>query len=141
MKSKKLSILLAVLALVISTLACAAGELSLENPRMSKDDSGDQAVTSFSSSDVFYVVADLNNAPAGTIVEAKWYVVNVPGYDSGLVETDASNVLTVSESEAPFTGTLSFSLTSLDGGWPAGGYRVELYLNNVLTHTVDFSVQ
>lgn len=137
--NKKLSILLALLALVLATLACAAGELSLENPRMSKDDTGNNPVTSFSPGDTFYVVADLNNATNGTTIEARWYTVDVPGYESGQIPTDTPSQLTISEDY--FTGTVNFSLTGGGDPWPTGSYKVELYLNGVLTHTVNFTVQ
>lgn len=139
MNTKKFSILLAALMLILVQLACAVGELSLENPRMSKDDTGDTPVSTFVSSDTFFVVADLNNAVAGTFVEAKWYLVSAEGYDAGPIETNESNILTITEES--FTGTVSFSLFSTGGGWPAGQYQVELYLNGVLSQTVNFTVQ
>lgn len=140
MKSKKLPILLAVAALIVSTLACAAGELSLENARLSKDDTGAQAVTTFAPADTFYVVADLNNATTGTAVEAKWYLVNAADFESGPISADTPAVVTIEEDS--WTGTVNFSLSSVDSaGWPAGDYQVELYLNGALTHTLDFNVR
>ena len=137
MKSK-ISVLLAVLALIASSLACAAGELSLDNPRMSTTSDGAQTVTAFAPGDTFYVVADLNNATKGTTVEAKWYAVNVPDYEAGEIGTEEQAVLTIEEDY--FTGTVNFSLSN-NSGWPAGEYKVELYLNGALKHTVNFSVQ
>lgn len=139
MKSK-LSILFAALALVASMLACAGGELSLSNPRVATDKSGDTPVTTFAPTDTFYIVADLSNAPKGTTVEAKWYVVNVQGFDAGPINTDTPSVLNIEDNN--FSGTVNFSLSgSTDGGWPVGDYKVELYLNGTLSQTVNFSVQ
>lgn len=134
----KFFVMLAVLTLIASTLACAAGggELSLENARMSFDQDGKNVTSTFSPSDVFYAVADLNNAPAGTVVDTKWITVNVSGEKAGNVfykqnvTTDADN----------FTGTVYFQLSN-DNGWPAGDYKVEFYLNGTLSQTVEFSVQ
>ncbi len=137
MKSK-ISILLAVLALIASTLACSAGEMKLENPRMAKDEAGTQPVTSYGPNDVFYVVADLSNATKGTTIEAKWYVVNVPDVEAGPISTDAPTILTIDQDY--FSGYVSFQLSSASA-WPAGEYKAELYLNNALTHTVNFTVQ
>jgi hypothetical protein len=131
MKSK-ISVLFAVLALIASTLACAAGELSLDNPHMSKTSDGAETVTAFASGDTFYVVADLNNATKGTKVSSKWY------YEGDEISTDGGAELTVEEDY--FTGNLNFSLSS-PNGWDAGNYKVELYLNDGLKHTLDFSVQ
>ncbi len=82
MKSKKLSVLLAVIALIVSTLACSfgGGEPSLTNPRMSTDSEGNSTTTVFSGSDAFYAVADLSNVETGSIVDAKWYLVSAADY-------------------------------------------------------------
>lgn len=136
MKSR-LSILLAVSALIASALACAVGgELSLENARMAFDSDGQNVTTTFSPSDVFYVVADLNNAPAGTVVDAKWIAVSVEGSGANEVFYEQS----YENSEDGFTGIVYFQLSN-DSPWPTGSYKVELYLNGALTQTVAFSVQ
>ena len=56
MKSKKLSILLAVLALIISTLACAlGGEPTLSNVRTAKDQDGAQPASIFATTETVFV--------------------------------------------------------------------------------------
>ncbi|HRQ22857.1 MAG TPA: hypothetical protein PLF42_05425 [Anaerolineales bacterium] len=141
MKSKHLSILFAVIALLVSTLACGllGGELSLENPRLSTNDTGTPSMTTFSSGDTFYIVADLNNASNGTKVEARWYLENAEGYEAGPISADSPSVLTIDEDY--WSGTVNFSLFSTQGGWPSGEYKVELYLDGALTHSVNFSVR
>jgi hypothetical protein len=136
MKSK-ISILLAVLALVASTLACSlGGSLTLENARMAFDSEGRNVTTSFSPSDVFYVVADLSNAPVGTVVDAKWAAVSVAGLSANEVFYEQS----LSNDEEGFTGTVYFQLFN-DSLWPTGTYKVELYLNGTLSQTVTFTVR
>jgi hypothetical protein len=138
MNSKKLFILLAALALVISTLACAAfsgGEPSLTNPRLSSDSDGVNATTVYSTTDIFYAVADLSNVEDGSVIDAKWYLVSAADYDPGEIE---SSTLTIEDKNA--VNYVSFQLTS-DSGWPVGEYKVELYLNGTLAHTMNFSVQ
>jgi hypothetical protein len=137
MKSKKLSILLAVIALIISTLACSlgGGEPSLTNPRLSTDSEGVNTTTVYSTSDIFYAVADLSNVETGSVIDAKWYLVSAADYEAGEIE---SSSLTI-EDKSLYT-YVSFELTST-GGWPVGEYKVELYLNGVLAHTMNFSVQ
>jgi len=136
MKSK-FSILLAVLALLASTLACAVGgELSLTNARMSTDSDGKNVTTTFSPTDVFYVVADLANAPTGTKVDAKWIAVDIPGEQANSVFTE-TNYVTDTDN---FSGIVYFELSN-DSGWPAGSYKVELYLNGALAQSLDFTVQ
>ena len=129
---------MAVLALIASTLACAVGggELSLENPRMAFDSDGENVTSTYSSTEVFYAVADLNNAPVDTKVDTKWIAVNVPDEEPGSVFYEQS----LSNDTDGFTGTIYFQLSN-DTSWPAGSYKVEFYLNDVLTHSVEFTVQ
>ncbi len=137
MRSKKLSVLLAVVALIISTLACSfgGGEPSLTNPRMSTNSDGTDTVTAYSGGDAFYAVADLSNVETGSVVDAKWYLVSAADYESGEIE---SSSLTIEDTS--LYNYVSFELTSVEP-WPAGEYKVELYLNSTLTHTINFSVQ
>lgn len=137
MKPKNLSVLLAVTALVFSTLACAfgGGEPSLTNPRMTTDSDGVNVTTAYSSTDAFYAVADLSNVETGSVVDAKWYLVSAADYDPGEIQ---SSSLTIEDKS--LYNYVSFELTS-ENGWPVGEYKVELYLNGVLAHTINFSVQ
>lgn len=137
MRSKKFSVWLAVLALVISTLACSfgGGEPALTNPRLATDSEGQNPTTVYSPSDVFYAVADLSNIESGSVVQAKWYLVSAEEYEAGEI---GSSVLTIEDQK--LFNYVSFELTGVES-WPAGAYRVELYLNGALAHTLDFTVQ
>lgn len=134
----KLPILLSVLTLVLVSLACSAlsQELSLANLRMALDEDGVNPTSTFSSSDVFYAVADLKNAPAGTAVVAQWIAVDVADTEQGLNFQEQTLDIT----EESFSGTIYFQLSN-DEGWPAGQYKVELYLNGTLSQSVEFTVQ
>ena len=131
-------VLLAVLALVVSSLACALGstELGLTNLRMAFDKDGNNPTTTFAPTDVFYAVADLANAPQGTNVEAKWTAVNAADTEPNL----EFQTQTLDITEESFSGTIYFQLSN-DEGWPTGQYKVDLYLNGNLTQTAEFSVQ
>ena len=137
MKNKYV-VLLAVLALVASSLACALGstELGLTNLRMAFDQDGNSPTTTFAPTDVFYAVADLANAPQGTKVEAKWTAVNAADTEPNL----EFQTQTLDITEETFTGTIYFQLSN-DDGWPTGQYKVDLYLNGNLAQTAEFSVQ
>jgi hypothetical protein len=131
-------VLLAVLALVVSSLACALGntELGLTNLRMALDQDGNNVTTTFSTTDIFYAVADLANAPQGTKVEAKWTAVNAADTEPGL----EFQTQTLDITEESFSGTIYFQLSN-DEGWPTGQYKVDLYLNGTPVQTAEFSVQ
>lgn len=139
---KKLPIVFALFVLLIATLACnfvtgGPRETSLENLRMAFDEDGNDLTTVFAPSDVFYAVGDLKNAPAGTIVDAKWLAVQIDGYESGeLVYEQTIDDFT----EENFTGTIYFQLSN-DIGWSVGEYKVDVYLNGNFVGSVPFSVQ
>ena len=139
---KKAPVLLAILSILVATLACnfitgGPPKTSLENLRMAFDQDGANPTSVYSPSDVFFVVGDLNNAPAGTVVEAKWLAVQVEGYDSGeLIYEQSINDFT----DKSFTGTIYFQLSN-DSGWPVGEYKVDVYLSGSYVQSVLFSVQ
>lgn len=137
MKSNKISVLLAVSALVISTLACAFGEPALENVRTAKDQDGAQPASVFATTDTVYVVSDLSNGVVGNVVSSKWYAVEVVDTEPNLLLDEAD--ITIDEDK-------SYSLyfyfpPPLDGQWPVGRYKVEMYFNGVLNSSVEFTVQ
>ena len=139
---KKIYVLFALLALLIATLACrlftgSSSGTNLENLRVAFDQDGNFQTTVFSPSDVFYAVADLNNAPAGTVVDAKWLVVQIEGYDPGeLIYEQTVDDFT----EKSYTGTVYFQLSN-DNGWEVGEYKVDIYLDGTFVESVQFSVQ
>lgn len=137
MKSRFM-VLIAVLVLVVSSLACAVGntELGLTNLRMAFDQDGENVTTTFAPTDVFYAVADLANAPQGTVVEAKWIAVNAADTEPNL----EFQTQTLDITEESFTGNIYFQLSN-DEGWPTGQYRVDIYLNGALAQSAEFSVQ
>ena len=137
MKSKKISIMLAVFALAVSTLACSfgGGEPALTNPRTSTDSEGNSPTTVYASGDAFYAVADLSNVETGSVVDAKWYLVSAAEYETQELQ---STSLTIEDKS--LYNYVSFELTSTEP-WPVGEYKVELYLNGALAHTLNFSVQ
>ena len=139
---KNLSVLFALSALLIATLACnlvtpSSTEIGLENLRTALDEGGENPTTVFSPSDVFYVVGDLKNAPAGTVVEAKWLAVQIEGYDPGeLIYEQSINDFT----DKSFSGSIYFQLSN-DNGWPVGDYKADVYLNGTFVQSVPFSVR
>jgi hypothetical protein len=138
MKSKKFSILLALLVLIISTLACSfGGEPTLGNVRTAKDEKGEQTTSVFSTTDTIYVVGDISNGKKGNVVSSKWMVSKVEGYDPGYVIDSVD--LTLDKDQ------LSYSVNSYfeppTDGWPAGTYKVEVSFNGAVNSTVEYTVQ
>ena len=138
MKSNKISILLAVIALIISSLACAfGGEPALSNVRTAKDQDGTQPSTVFATTDTVYVVSDLSNGVKGNVVNSKWYAVEVADTEPNLLLDEAD----ISIDEDKSYSLYFYFPPPLDGQWPVGSYKVEIYFNGVLNSTVPFTVQ
>ncbi len=139
MKSKKLSILLAVTVLIISTLACAlGGEPTLSNVRTAKDQDGAQPASIFSTTETVYVVSDLSSGVKGNIITSKWYAVEVADTEPNLLIDTAE----IPIEDETFDGTIYFFFEPpIDGEWPVGSYKVEIYFNGVLNSTNQFTVE
>jgi len=138
----KLPVLLASLVLLAASLACnlvtgGTAEMSLENLRMAFDEDGNDPTTEFSSSDIFYVVGELKNAPAGTVVEAKWLAAQIEGYESGELIYEQS---IADFTEENFNGTIYFQLSN-NAGWPVGEYQADIYVDGTFVQSVPFSVR
>ncbi len=137
MKANKISIFLAVAALIASSLACALGEPTLSNVRVARDQDGTQLSTTFGATDTIYVVSDLANGKAGNVVTSRWSVVSVDGYDPGFVIDEVD--LTLDEDQLSYT--VYFYFEPPEGGWPAGTFQVEVFFNGTPASTVQFTVQ
>jgi len=134
MNSKKLSIALVLIALIISVSACAFGEPTLSNVRTTKDENGNQTSSVFLTTDTIYVVGNLSNGVKGNVVSCKWIVSNVAGYKTGYVITQSDFTL----EQDSFTYAINFYITPPT---PAGAYKAEIYFNGVLNTTIEFTVQ
>lgn len=134
MKPRLLKLFLAVLSVLLVTLACefSFSSASVDNVRLARDEAGQQAITQFEPTDTFYLVGDLSNAPSDTKLKAVWTAVAVEG-------VDPNTVIEERELTAP-SGPFWFSLSQETGIWPAGRYKAELYLNDELNQSLEFQV-
>jgi hypothetical protein len=138
MKFKNLPVVLAVLALVLSSLACslAAGEPTLSNIRTAKDQDGNQAASVFGSTDTVYVVADLSDGVAGNSITSVWYAVDVVDVEPNFLIDES----TITVEDEVFDGVIYFYFPPPSGEWPSGEYEVEVYFNDELAGTVSYSI-
>jgi hypothetical protein len=127
-----------VLLLMALFAACAEQniDVGVSNLRTALDQAGTNATATFSPTDIIYAVVDFENVPAGTKPQVKWIAVNVEGtgpnheFDSQSVEM----------SEETTIGSTYFQLSNAVP-WPVGQYRVDLYVNDALAESVEFSIQ
>ena len=132
---KLFPVLLAVLMLISSTLACSlGGEPGASNIRMATDDTGGTATTVYAPTDAFFVFFDVNAIEPGTAFESRWYVLNYEGQDPN------EPFKTIAYSYEEGNTLIYFQLTS-DVEWPVSTYRVEIYMNGVKVGEQQFDVQ
>ena len=134
MKKELSRIVIAVLVLALASVACnfSASTANIRDAYMARDNAGADRTTVFAAEDVFYCIVEVANAPDDTTVKAIWYAVDVEGMDRnsviGQIETAAGQEV------IPF-------ILSNENLWPAGKYKVEIYLNNELDTTLRFKVK
>jgi hypothetical protein len=138
MKIPRLRIALAGVGILAVMLACNAlsRKPTVSNIRMTTDESGKTAASSYAPGDKFFVFADLGGLSVGSDVQAKWYAVDAHGV--------ALNSL-INTSDYKYESGITyvyFQLSTSDGGdWPTGTYRVQMYLDGIMVGEREFAVQ
>ena len=134
MKTNKLPIILAITALVISTLACG-GNFSTANigdAWLANDAEGNNRTTTFSQEDTMNLFVDLKNAPDDTEIKVAWIAVEADGVDP--------NYLLNETNYTSSDDVVHFDLSN-DNLWPVGSYKADVYLNGKLDRSLTFEVQ
>ncbi len=134
MKSNRLPIIFAILALAVPILACGGSfsTAKIADAWLSADAKGDSRTTTFSPSDAMHLFVDLRNAPDDTEVKVDWIAVNAEGVDPNYVIN-----------ETKYTSgddTIHFDLSN-NQAWPTGSYKADIYLNGKLDRSLTFEVQ
>ncbi len=120
--------------MTLLALACnfSFSTAKIASAKLTTDKEGTQETTVFAPDQTFYCIVNLANAPEATKLKAVWTAVEVEGKQPNLlidqIETTAGN-----------QNVFAFSLSN-DQLWPAGKYKVDLYLNDKLDRTLEFEV-
>ena len=88
----------------------------------------------FGPTSVFHAIAALSNAPANTLFNATWYVVDVGSAAPPNSQIESTDVKTDGSRNIDFT--LAPVAT-----WPTGTYRVEISVNGAVDTVKNFSVK
>ena len=135
MKINRRYILILVGVILAISVACSfsASTAKISEAYTARDVNGAHEATKvFSQNEVFYLLVTLENAPDDTVTKAVWYAADAEG--------TAKNTKI---DEAEFTSgdqQITFNLSN-DQLWPVGAYKVEIYLNDKLNQTLEFSVE
>jgi hypothetical protein len=134
MKINKLPILLAILALAVSVLACggSVSSANIGDAWLSTDAEGSNRTTVFSQNDTMNLFIDLKNAPDDTELKVSWIAVSAEGLDPNYVVNESNYT--------SGDGNVHFDLTN-DNLWPVGSYKADVYLNGKLDRSLTFEVQ
>jgi hypothetical protein len=134
-KKNKIQILIIVIVVMFTMLACEASisTAKISEAYMTANEDGSGTTTIFSGDQTFYCIVKVSNAPDDTTLKAVWTAVDVEGVDPGFL-IDEVELTTDGQNE------FTFNLQN-DGLWPAGNYKVEIFLNGTLDQTLEFAVQ
>jgi hypothetical protein len=132
MAKRNWMILLGFAVLALASVACefSATTANIKDAYLVTDEASGQKTTSYTPDQPFVFVVEQASAPDDTKVKAVWYSVDASGKATQFVEKE----LVTGKSPVTFSATNN-------GPWPAGNYKVELYLNDKLNKTVEFTVQ
>ncbi|MDY7039802.1 MAG: hypothetical protein SVX38_02945 [Chloroflexota bacterium] len=123
---------LSVLSFAILACNLAGGEPSIESAVTCENVTDDfepvNETSTYAPEDTFYCSVVVSNLEQGQVVTWKWYYGDEFLYEQPL---------TLEESGS---GHVAAYLSN-DQLWPAGDYKVEVFLDDVLAETVTFSVQ
>ncbi len=114
----------------------ANAEIYIEQLSMAKDEDGKpgETTTTFAPSDgKIHCVIELNKAKAGTKVRTVWIAADVEGTKNQELKTLD---YTTNSFEKKVTGYLTWS-----GEWPKGQYRLEVYINDALDKTINYTIE
>ncbi|MEW6649160.1 MAG: hypothetical protein AB1453_03105 [Chloroflexota bacterium] len=134
MKRPKLAVWIALIVLAFAAVACefSATTANIGDAWLSSSEDGSDRVTHYAPDAVFYAQVDLKNAPDDTVLKAVWSAVEVEGVEANTMITE-TEITTGS-------GLVHFNLSN-DNPWPAGKYKVEIFMNGESAATMEFEVQ
>ncbi len=135
MKRYKVQLLAIIVMVLLASLACGASfsTAKIADAKMTSDSEGTQETTKFAQDQVFYCIVTLANAPEDTKIKAVWTAVEVEGEQPNLLIDQA-------EMTSGNQNVFTFNLTN-NNLWPTGKYKVDLYLNDKLDRTLEFTVE
>ncbi len=135
MKTTRIQIFFSVIVLIFTSLACQASfsTAKISDAYLTSNQLKSGETNTFSNDQTFYCVVEVSSAPDDTTLKAVWTAVDAEGVDPNYV---------IDEVEVTTDGnnTFTFDLSN-DSLWPDGAYKVDIYMNDTLEKTLDFSVQ
>ena len=111
----------------------SSGVVSVTGVELGRSIGGDKRVTDktdqFKPNDVIYATVLTSGASSNASLKARWT------YEDGQVVDESEQAI------APTGETVTEFHIAKPDGWPAGKYKVEVFLNGSSTQTMDFQVK
>ena len=121
--------------MLLAACSGSSDPIKINSVTLARDDGSGNAgetVTQFSPTDhTFYAVVTLNRIETGLKVKLTWVAVDAGGQTNKTIDS------------AEFTSLAANTVNgkiSLPNDWPTGKYRLDIYLNDTLQQSVDFTV-
>jgi hypothetical protein len=115
--------------------AASASGVQVESAMVARDDGNGkpgESVTSFKPTDrTFHAVVKLDRLESGLKVKFSWVAIQAAGSKNQVLAEEEFTTLTATT----LTGTIT-----LPEDWPTGTYRFDVYVNDSLAKSVDFTV-
>jgi len=138
-RSKLILALFAGCSLALASLACGQTSSKSNAPDiyMAADDTGKIKSTAYAKTDDFFVFFDANGVEPGTQYQSRWYALDVSGRDPN----KPFKIIDYSYDENKEGLSNIFIQLTSDKEWPAGRYRVEIYMNGAKVGEQQFNVE
>jgi hypothetical protein len=126
MPRTSLNLIIALGCLLAVALACnfSSSTANISAVKIGKDKNVKEEATTFESTDPFYVVATISNAPNKVKVKGRLVVEEAEGQTSGPVPGLEKTL------DLDGSGTATYSFTPPPNGWAKGKYKVEIIMMN-----------
>ncbi len=133
-RTASLTVAFAMLAAILACNVLSAAP-HVSNVRMATDESGKVTSATYAPDASFFLYADLKGLAVNQVLEARWYAVNAEGVEQN------SEMNTSIYKYQPGIQEIYFRLDPTGGPWPAGSYRVDMYLDGHKVGEQGFTVQ
>jgi hypothetical protein len=132
MNKRTLFAMIVIIALALTSVSCefSVSTASISSAKLTADSTSGVETAVFKPDQTFYDIVSIANAPDTTKVKVVWYIVNDAGVATQIIDKE------IVGSGSP----IIFNATNANA-WPVSKYKVELYLNDKLDRTQEFSVQ
>ena len=108
---------------------------------MVNDKVGDAKATFTTKTPKIYYVCNSDTVTKGQNVKAVWIATDTNGVAPPNYKIDEKGIDVADKLQQDQVWTGTFSLSIPDKGWPAGSYRVELYVDSKLNQTAKFDIK